>query len=96
MNPQGALVVGAAWVTTPLIPKPARRRRGPPRPPTSPNRRSPPSEPRREPSAVEGGGGRGGGLVARCSVSVGCLSRLSVEMRWWCRCGGGAVEAWLL
>jgi hypothetical protein len=28
MNPQGALVVGAAWVT-PLIPKPARRRRGP-------------------------------------------------------------------
>jgi len=68
MNPQGTLVVGAACVTTPLIPKPARRRRGPPRPPTSPNRRSPPSEPRREPSAVEGGGGRGGGLVARCSV----------------------------
>jgi hypothetical protein len=49
MNPQGALVVGAAWIT-PLMPKPARRRR----------RRGP--KPAREPSGGEREGvGRGGG-----------------------------------
>jgi hypothetical protein len=47
MNPQEALVVGAAWIT-PLMPKPARRRRGP--------------KPAREPSGGEREGvGRGGG-----------------------------------
>nr|CAB3486133.1 unnamed protein product [Digitaria exilis] len=54
MNPQGTLVVGAAWIT-PIIPKPARRRRGPSPPPTSPNRRLPPPEPRRLAARASGG-----------------------------------------
>lgn len=83
---QGALAVGAAWVTLPLIPKPARRRRVAP-----PNPRFPPSEPRR-PSRAErwrqreredrGAGRAGDGGSCSLQVLVGSLPACV-------RCGGG-------